>query len=208
MTGVDDDERCAFHDLLLEPRTGDGVGVQPEAIRRLVPRARSDGYCSRMPIEVSQDSPERFGAISVPVFQGERLIATEKVKHDARYQKKHGIGTVLAQLSPEQHRRLDLLLIDDVQFFGGKEGLQEEFFHTFNELFESGKQIVLSSDRRASEIQKLESRLVSRFEWGLAEGLSDAAHHNLAVATAALTPPTPGASYATGAPPLVRGGRA
>ena len=46
------------------------------------------------------------------------------------------------------------------------------------------------------------------FEWGLAEGLSDAAHHNLAVATAALTPPTPGASYATGAPPLVRGGRA
>lgn len=57
-------------------RTGDRVGVQPEAIRRLVARAHADGYCSRIPIEVSQDSPERFGAISVPVFQGARLIAT------------------------------------------------------------------------------------------------------------------------------------
>ena len=57
-------------------RTGDRMGVQPEAVRRLVARAHVDGYCSRMPIEVSQDSPERFGAISVPVFQGARLVAT------------------------------------------------------------------------------------------------------------------------------------
>jgi chromosomal replication initiator protein len=61
----------------------------------------------------------------------------------------------------------DVLLLDDVQFLANKERIQEEFFHTFNDLFESGKQIVLSSDRRASEIQKLEARLVSRFEWGL-----------------------------------------
>jgi len=67
----------------------------------------------------------------------------------------------------QRYRHVDVLLLDDVQFLGGKERIQEEFFHTFNDLFESSKQIVLSSDRRASEIAKLEARLVSRFEWGL-----------------------------------------
>ncbi len=67
----------------------------------------------------------------------------------------------------KKYRQADLLLIDDIQFFAKKEKSQDEFFHTFNTLFDGHKQIVLSSDRPASEIADLEHRLVSRFEWGL-----------------------------------------
>jgi len=67
----------------------------------------------------------------------------------------------------QRYRNVDVLLIDDIHFLSGKERIQEEFFHTFNDLFESQRQIFLSSDRPAGEIAKLESRLVSRFQWGL-----------------------------------------
>jgi chromosomal replication initiator protein len=74
----------------------------------------------------------------------------------------------------DKYRLVDILLVDDVQFLAGREGTQEEFFHTFNHLHQSNKQIVLTSDRPPKDIQNMEVRLQSRFEWGMMADISKA----------------------------------
>ncbi len=90
-------------------------------------------------------------------------VSAERFMNEMIYAIQHG-STIGFR---NKYRGIDVLLIDDVQFLAGKDSTQEEFFHTFNSLYDARKQIVLTSDRAPKEIHALEERLVSRFEWGL-----------------------------------------
>jgi len=106
-----------------------------------------------------------IGHFVIKHYAGSRVVylSTEKFTNDF-------INSIRDNKTDEfrnKYRNVDVLLIDDIQFLAGKESTQEEFFHTFNALHESNKQIIISSDRQPREIPTLEDRLRSRFEWGL-----------------------------------------
>ncbi len=90
-------------------------------------------------------------------------VTSEKFSNDYINEVRSGRAKQLK----EKYRNVDLLLVDDIQFMAGKDGTQEEFFHTFNELHQTNRQIVLTSDRPPKAIPALEKRLLSRFEWGM-----------------------------------------
>jgi len=109
---------------------------------------------------------------------GQHVVATKKTAKVSYVSSEKFTNEYIAAIQGNQlvkfrkkYRQTDVLLIDDIQFLAGKERIQEEFFHTFNTLHEANKQVVLTCDRPASEIQNLEHRLVSRFEWGLVTDL-------------------------------------
>jgi chromosomal replication initiator protein len=101
---------------------------------------------------MKKDKSIRFSYLSADQFMNEMINAIKNNRPDA-FRKKY--------------RTADILLVDDIQYIAGKEGTQEEFFHTFNAVFEAGKQIVISSDRAPKDLALIEERLRNRFEWGL-----------------------------------------
>jgi chromosomal replication initiator protein len=97
-----------------------------------------------------------------------RYVTCEKFMNDFISAVKSGRGKEFK----DSYRNIDLLMVDDIQFLTGKDQTQEEFFHTFNALHESNKQVVLTSDRPPKQIPALEQRLISRFEWGMTADVS------------------------------------
>lgn len=108
-------------------------------------------------LDCGDERPARICYIPAEQFMNEMVSAIQENRTDA---------------FRARYRSYDLLLVDDVQFLRKKEHTQEEFFHTFNALYNGGRQIVLTSDRRPKELEGLEDRLVSRFEWGLVADVS------------------------------------
>ena len=149
-----------------------------------------EGECNkfaRAAAEAVAKSPGKTTFNPLVVYGGVGLGKTHLIQAIGNYSKTNTPGTRALYVDSERftmdfinsiqknkttefsglYRNVDLLIIDDIQFFGNKERTQEEFFHTFNTLHQKGKQIVLSSDRPPKELLNIEERLISRFQWGL-----------------------------------------
>lgn len=149
-----------------------------------------EGDCNRLARSASLAIGQQPGATSFNpflIYGGVGLGKTHLIQAIGNYARQYRTAESILYVSSERftnefvqsiqqnrtsefslfYRQIDLLIVDDVQFFGGKERTQEEFFHIFNALHQAGKQIVLSADRPPRDIQGIEERLLSRFTWGL-----------------------------------------
>jgi chromosomal replication initiator protein len=170
---------------LAEPPPRRGVGLNPKYIFDLFVIGSSNRFAHAAALAVAESPAQAYNPLFI--YGGTGLGKTHLLQAIAHYTAEHSGDLAARYVTSEtflndfinslrdkriegfkhRYRTYDLLLVDDIQFFEHRERIQEEFFHTFNSLYESGSQIVISSDRPPREIATLEERLRSRFEWGL-----------------------------------------
>ncbi len=164
---------------------GEVVGTNPKYTFDLFVIGSSNRFAHAAALAVAEAPAQAYNPLFI--YGGTGLGKTHLLQAIGAYVSQHSRGLTTRYVTSEtfmndfinslrdkriegfkqRYRTYDVLLIDDIQFFEGKERIQEEFFHTFNSLYEAGRQIVISSDRPPKEIATLEARLRSRFEWGL-----------------------------------------
>jgi chromosomal replication initiator protein len=181
--------KAKAHEAAAERNSGGELGFNPKNTFDTFVVGNNNNFAHAAAFAVAQSPGKSYNPLFL--YGGVGLGKTHLLHAIGQYVVSHRRGARVSYVSSEKftneyidgiqnnqlvrfrkkYRQTDVLLIDDIQFLAGKERIQEEFFHTFNALHESHKQIVLTCDRPASEIQNLEQRLVSRFEWGLVTDL-------------------------------------
>jgi chromosomal replication initiator protein len=176
---------AALDPHIAAPRTDHHAGINPKYTFDLFVIGSSNRFAHAAALAVAEAPAQAYNPLFV--YGGTGLGKTHLMQAIAQYVAEHSSDLSVRYVTSEtfmndfinslrdkriegfkqRYRTYDLLLVDDVQFFEHKERIQEEFFHTFNSLYEAGSQIVMSSDRPPRDIATLEARLRSRFEWGL-----------------------------------------
>ncbi len=168
-----------------DPPQAETTGTNPKYTFDLFVIGSSNRFAHAAALAVAEAPAQAYNPLFI--YGGTGLGKTHLLQAIGAYVTQHSRGTTCRYVTSEtfvndfinslrdkriegfkqRYRTYDVLLVDDIQFFEGKERIQEEFFHTFNALYEAGRQIVISSDRPPTELATLEERLRSRFQWGL-----------------------------------------